>query len=324
MPLWKYPIADCDVYDREKLVAYRACAASWHDLLFGDEQHAIGIQFNDMMWQDAAWRVANEARRFTSEDGPTAAIAPILGAMLDRGYVAGQVIAISRLLEQSDPKHPKKGVVSLKRLVSEIRSQRTTLTREIYVSHDALPYDWEAVRESEDWTCEVEARWLATDGPNAWATAMGQHETFDKLSGVRPDARKRDDLIDEAILDRLENNLTDPVFQEVLNLRHKIIAHAADSFSRSQINDLRRGPKLDEFARAHYLLLGVYQAISATLLFGQWIGTVVPVSQSDQFIHLDAAFVVSTRLPHLRTFWKEHCEERDGWLTDAFKEIIPL
>lgn len=321
---WKYSIDQCDVNDRSKLTVYRSLAESWYKLLFGDEHHAIGTQFSDMMWQDAAWRVANEARRFTAEDGPTAAVAPILGAMLDRGYVAGQVIAIARLLESSDPKHPKKGVVSLKRLVNEIRINKEVLTREIYVSHDALPYDWEAVRANEYSTAETEVRFIADEGPTAWAMAMGQHETFDRLSGVESFARTRNDLISESLLDKMEENLNDPVFEDVLKLRHKIIAHAADEFSRSQVDDLRQGLKLDEFARAHYLLLGVFQAISSTLLFGRWIGSVVPVSKEDQFLHLDAAFIAPARLKDLRSFWREHCKERDKWLTQAFEEIIPV
>jgi hypothetical protein len=323
--LWKYSIEECDVEDREKLAAYRAMADSWHELLSGDSRHSIGAQFSDMMWQDAAWRVANEARRFTINDGPTAAIAPILGAMIDRGYVAGQVISISRILEFSNSKHPKKGVVSLRRLVDEIRSNRELLTREIYVSQDALPYDWEAVRANEvliDNGPQLKARWVANEGPEAWLMAMGQHETFDRLADVAPTSRSRHDLINENILDRLEESLKDPVFEEVMKLRNKVVAHAADAFSRSQISDLRMGLQLDEIARAHYLLLGVYQAISSTILFRYWIGSAVPVPQHDQFMHLDSVFVKKDNLKDLRLFWKAHCDERDQWLTDSYEALI--
>lgn len=319
-----HSVEDCDVVDRERLMAFRERGAVWHELLHGDELHSISSQFSDMMWQDAAWRCANEARRYSAEGGPTAAVTPILGAMLDRGYVSGQVIAIARLLEPSNPTHPKKAVVSLKRLVDDISENRHLFTREIFVAHDGLPYDWEACRaENLPSLADGEAHWMDNFGPNAWASAMGQHENFDALSGTADGPRSREDRISDAIFERLEAALTDPVFKDVLTLRHKVVAHAADAFSRAQASDLRTGLKLDEFARAQYILLGVMQAISSTLLFGGWIGAAVPLSRTDQFENLDKPFVAPARLPDLRAFWGDLCDERDGWLTAAFEEMLP-
>jgi hypothetical protein len=289
-------------------------------LLHGDEMHSVFGQFSDMMWQDAAWRLVNEARRFTLEDGPSAAIAPILGAMLDRGYVSGQIIAISRLLERSNPQHPKKGVISLRRVVDEMDENRDLFTREIFVSHDGLPYDWKGVRARETWSTSV--RWLDHSGPGAWVTAMGQHETFDGLSGTGPDNQNREDQMADAVFDRLKAVFDDPVFADVLTLRHKNVAHAADAFSRAQVADIPKGLKLEQFARAHYLLLGLMQATS-TLLFGRWIGAAVPVMQSDHFKYLDSVFVRRERLRELSEFWDAHCNERDRWLTNAYHAMLP-
>jgi len=321
--IYSYSSDGCDVHDQEKLERFRELKTVWHELLHGDESHSLSGQFSDMMWQDAAWRTANEARRFADPDDPTAAIAPMLAAMLDRGYVSGQVIAISRLLEVSSPKNPKRGVVSLRRVVDEISQARDLFTREVFVSHDGLPYDWEAARRAESLPSGSAVRWMESKGPGAWVTAMGQHEVFDSLSRVSPDHRNREDRIADAVFDRLAAAFDDPVFADVLALRNKTVAHAADAFSRSQVKDLRKGLKLDEFAKAHYLLLGVMQVISSTLLYGHWIGATVPISQSNQFEHLQAAFVQPARLRDLVQFWHAHCSERDGWLSDAFYELLP-
>ncbi|MCI1271655.1 MAG: hypothetical protein LKM31_10860 [Sphingobium sp.] len=329
--IWSYKIDECDVEDRDALVRFRARSESWSELLRGDPAHSISSQFNDMLWQDAAWRMANEARRYAQEDGPNASVAPILGAMLDRGYVAGQVIAIGRLLEKSNPRQPQRGVVSLRRIVDEIRADRDLFTREIFVCQDGLPYDWESARERDvaTWMTKhdpnegAQMQWLPTQGPDAWMTAKQQHELFDILSGTGSQVRTRTDDLGDAVLDGLDSVLGDQVFTDLLALRNKTIAHAADTFSRAQAAGLRQGLNLEEFARAHYLLLGVLQAVSACLLYGEWRGSAVPVPQHDQFAHLESAFVPEGRMKELRAYWRQHCDERDGWLSTAYHEVIP-
>jgi hypothetical protein len=168
--------------------------------------------------------------------------------------------------------------------------------------------------------CEV--RWLDSDESGAWESSL-LHEHFDRLSGTIAHSRLRNDLISDEIFDRLKANIDDSIFDDVLTLRNKAVAHAADTFSRSQAGTLRTGLKLDEFARAHRLLLGAMQAISAGILYGFWRASAVPVAQSDQFRGLAGQFVAEQRLPDLQTFWLEHCRERDEWLVSAYNEIIP-
>jgi hypothetical protein len=328
MSIFKYRMEQCDVSDTDKLVRFREKLEQWNDLLSGDESHAISGQFADMMWQDAAWRSANEARGYAKEDGPNASVAPLIGALLDRGYVAGQVLAIGRLLERSDPKNPKRAVVSLRRLVAEIKDARDLITRENFVANDALPYDYEKGEraEHEKIAAELERRGGAyyirnpTDGPDAWGISKSQHQLFDRLSGVDRDKRSRTDLIQRDFLARLEAYLDDPVFEQILDLRNKSVAHAADAFSRSQTNLLRTGLTMDEITRAHYLLFVVYQVLSV-VFFGVSRGG-VPVPQHDQFEHLDEPFIRAARLPELRKFWVDHSNERESWMTKAYDEVF--
>lgn len=327
---WRYSIEECDVHDCEKLTAYRSLVPAWNDMLNGEEDNSISVQLSDMFWQDAAWRSMNEARRFTKQSGPSAAASPVIATLLDRGFLTGQIISIGKLLEKSDPKHPKRGVVSLRRLVDEIIAAKDIFTREIYVCHDGLPYDWEAARDrdAEKWVSHepggVNFRWLDTEGPHAWDMSSIMHRSFDALSGVTPDQRQRTDAISGEIFDRLSAGLVDSVFDDILSLRNKSIAHAADAFSRSQVSGLRSGLKLDEIARAQRKLLGVAQAISAGLLYGAWRGSTVPTPQHDQFKYLELPVIRSEHLLEFHAFWDKHCEERDEWLRDSFYEIMPL
>ena len=92
------------------------------------------------MWNDVTYRSVNEARRFTSEENPTAASNGMFGEFIDRGYVSTQVLDICKITERSN-NDPNKGVISLPRLLDDIRDYRHLLTRENFVSYDGLPYD---------------------------------------------------------------------------------------------------------------------------------------------------------------------------------------
>jgi hypothetical protein len=231
-----------------------------------------------MMWFDIAWRTANEARQFADDDGTRGSTAPLIAMMLDRGYLAGQVISITRLLEKAPANQPKKAVISLPRIVDEMRAAREIMTRENFVCRDALPYDYEALlaAELERLSAEMAANpnkarrvSLSLSGPEGFDQARKEHELFDLLSGVAPENRARGDLIGEAFFDRLDELLARPPLPEIKALRNKSIAHAADAFSRAQAKGLRSGLTIHDLDRAHYLLFAVFQTLSV-VLFGVW------------------------------------------------------
>lgn len=328
--IFQYPIEACGVSDPAKLTQFRQKLEQWSHFISGDPNSLAG-QFGEMMWYDIAWRAANEARRFAEDDGTKASVAPLIAMMLDRGYVAGQVIAITRLLEYSNPKQPNKGVVSLKRMVDEMRDARELITRENFVSHDALPYDWEAMQEAAlakvtEQLAQSGGKAIRTElsltGPEGFDQARMQHELFDQLSGVAPADRARGDLIATSFFDRLDDLLGDKLLLEIKELRNKSIAHAADAFSRSRASALRSGLSLKDFDRAHYLLFAVFQTLSVVLL-GQWRASPVPTGQQDMFEYLTTPFLSEQRLEAMSAFWKAHCQEREDWMTRAFHEILP-
>jgi hypothetical protein len=314
------PIDDCDVFDREKLMQYRDKAQSWHELLVGDEEHSVFGQYTNMMWQDAAWRMANEARRFTFDDGPTSAINPILGKLIDHGYAMGQVIALSRLMEQPIPGQPKKAVVSIRRIVDELCANRELFTREVFVSHNGLCYDWQTSSHS---TVSNRVEWVEPTGSNGYLISLLKHEQFDKLSGVDACSRSRDDRLPDSIFDRLQDKLNDAVFDEIKYLRNKRIAHAADAYSRNQVQNLRQSLKFEELEKAHYILTGVIQTVAVALLFGHRIGTSVPREQPNAFEHFEKPFIQPSRMREFYQFWCAHSQEREDWLTKAYHDTLP-
>ena len=124
------------------------------------------------------------------------------------------------------------------------------------ICHDALPYDPNPARERFYAALAAKpggphATWVPTRGPEGWGTVGRMHTSFDRLSGVVPTARSRDDLIRTDIFDALLRGLEHPVFAKLLLLRHKLIAHAADTNNRP---NNQQQTTLNELLTAHRIL----------------------------------------------------------------------
>ena len=312
---------DTDVQDADRLLHYRAKRSEWIRLLDGDPVHSIAQQISAMLWNDAAYRVFNEARRYASKDAPTAAIAPMLAETLDIGYLATQVLAISKLIER-EAGNPNKSVVSLRRVVDDVAANRDLFTREIYVTHDEVPYDPEPARQRHLSRVRSQrpplAMWLPTTGVEAWSTSERRHCEFDRLSRMTKGTRLRGEKVRPEVIAVLQASFDQPVFSELLDIRHKLIAHAADANNRPSI--IAR-TNLDRVASAHRVISQVAHVVSGTLLLSNG-SSGLPTPQFDQFEHLANVFVAPEHLDRLNDFWEEHSRKRDQWLVTADAELL--
>jgi hypothetical protein len=105
--------------------------------------------------------------------------------------------------------------------------------------------------------------------------------------------------------------LNDEVFAAIRSLRHKTIAHAADAFSRSQVDKAKSGLTFNEVDRATHILLAVRQVLQAGVLYSSWRAGAVPVPQHNQLEFLDLPFARGGLVDGLRAFCTAHCESRD-------------
>jgi hypothetical protein len=307
---------------------YRKAHARWMEWLDGDPVHSINGQLSQLMWQDAVFRTFNEARKDTRTAGPSAAVAPILAQFLDQGYVATQVLGLSKLVEYSDPRQPKKGVISLRRLLDDIIAHHPLLTRANFIELEGAPYDYapimaKEIRDQMDKAGDGQTFfWTGGGGEADWALAERMHEQFDRLSGVAPDARSPNDLVSKDLLGRLDAALNEEVFTSIRTLRHKTIAHAADAFSRGQVDKATSGLTFNEVDRAAHILLSVRQVLQAGVLFSSWRGAAVPVPQQNQFEFLDLPFAREGAIGSLQAFWAAHCEARDQSLGAGYDALL--
>ncbi len=91
-----------------------------------------------MVWTDVVFKTLTS---FAIGDDGNALNNHLMAEALLDGHVATQVLAIRRLV---DDRHGD--IISLRRLVKDLRRNFALFTRENYVCFDGLPYDYEAVR----------------------------------------------------------------------------------------------------------------------------------------------------------------------------------
>src|SRR5450759_4513631 len=195
---YQYAIGQCDVPPerRSSLETYRAKRRQWLEWLDTDEHHAIWTNVSALVWNDVSFRTLAQL----AVDNPESCLGNTLVAeKLINGHGATQILAIRRLVDN------RRDVISLRRLIKDVRRKFELFTRENYVCFDGLPYDYEAVMRKD-----MEARagtgpfWGATTGPYAWGTSSMVHAHFDKLSGVNAANRSREDHLPVALVDNVE------------------------------------------------------------------------------------------------------------------------
>jgi len=130
--------------------------ALWIECLSGKDRNSIIQQTYRMIWDAAAFRVVNEARKIASADVETGLkVSGLLHGLLDRSFFAAQMSAIRRITDPSSPFEGKKGVWSLTALLKDMATHTHLFTREHLLEASGHVYDY----------IEIERRfteWLAT------------------------------------------------------------------------------------------------------------------------------------------------------------------
>lgn len=230
---YAYSVAQCDIAadKRGALQSYRDKRRLWLSWIDTDEHHAIWRVLSSMVWTDASFKILTQ---FAINDEDTALNNTLLGQALIDGHVATQVLAIRRLMDDRNS-----DIISLRRLVKDLRRNFHLFTRENYVCFDGLPYDHEAVLEKEMLAHAGKGPfWGQTSGPGAHGTSRIAHEQFDRLARIDPAKRSREDRLPLSLLMTIERWLDESGADELAQWSHAYLAHAGGPESRKRISDL--------------------------------------------------------------------------------------
>lgn len=278
---YKYDVDRCDVPKerRPALCRFREKRREWLSWLETDEHHAIWQTLHGMVWTDVAF---NALKGLAEDNEENALNNPLIVEALLRGHLATQVLAIRRLMEDT----PKERL-SLRRLVTDLKRHRALFTRENYVCHDGLAYDYLAVRNAmfSRLAAKTENRvfftWGATEGPEAYGTSEMMHCHFDKLADLDPAARTREDCLALRLLTNIEAWLNDSGADALAKWSSTYLAHAGGPNERARLDDLAvTSGKISDTIKT---LARATQAISLFITAGGRAGAVMPTAQFDQF-----------------------------------------
>jgi hypothetical protein len=319
---YRHDVGQCDV-PKERLSTlrrFRQKRREWLSWLHTDEHHAIWPTLHGMVWTDVAF---NALRRFAEGNDENALNNPLIVEALIKGHLATQVLAIRRLMEDT-----RKERLSLRRLVRDLKRHRHLFTRENYVCHDGLPYDYQAVRDAH--FSELAAKegngvffsWEATDGPEAYGASEMMHLHFDKLAGTDPAARNRDDCLPLRLLTSIEAWLDDSGADALAKWSGTYLAHAGGPSERARVDDMAvTSGKIADTIKA---LARATQAISLFIYAGGRAGAVMPIAQFDQFqfMKLDKPIMRPGGEDEAQQRWRQLSAEWDRCLDSVEDDLV--
>jgi hypothetical protein len=312
---YAYPVAQCDIAANKRgaLQSYRDKRRLWLSWIDADEHHAIWRVLSSMIWTDVSFKTLTQ---FAINDEDNALNNTLLGQALIDGHVATQVLAIRRLMDNGSS-----DIISLRRLVKDLRRNFHLFTRENYICFDGLPYDYEAVMHKEILAhAGTGPYWGQTSGPGAHGTSRMAHEQFDRLAGVDPAKRSREDRLPLFLLATIERWLDESGADDLAQWSHAYLAHAGGPKSRKRIADLLvTANKITDAMKA---LARVTEAISACLLFaGGRLNSLMPVAQFNPFEKLDKPIMKADGEGDAYELWHRLSDERNRYLDRVEDEL---
>jgi len=254
-----------------------------------------------MLWNDAIFRTFNEARRLTIErNSPKFGLNGPLLRILDEGFVESQVMAIRRLTDRNF-RDLQKAIISLIRLIDDIKKHANVITRENYICCEGTVY--------------AEPNSMH-DLPN-WVDWKQKQSNFDKMSGTPEDKRDRSDKINISVINRLEENLK--VCKAIRKYANKFIAHASDPQTNTEMSDEEKRITLDKLDECYRAIVRTASFLGAVLLYEYSLGG-IPTPQYDHLKYLDKPMVAKEDMNKLSTFWQERFREVEAWDVNLWEE----
>jgi hypothetical protein len=303
---YRYSIDQCDVpkQNHSTLRAYRDKRRSWLEWIGTDEHHAIFPLLSAMAWRDVSFR---SLIHISNGDSSSSLHNPLLYEALVDGHVALQILAIRRLVDNG------KNVISLRKLLDDMKTNAKLLTRENFVCFDGLPFD-SKVAEERVWSTRERdtVYWGSTTGPDAYRHSQFAHEQFDKLAGINCKARSRNDRLPVSLLKKIESDLYAGPAYDLAKWSHAFLAHAGSKASRASIDESL--VTLSKISSAIKSLARIAEKASSLVRSG--VGELMPHAQFDKFKLLNLPVMKSEEKKNVEAIWRKLSEERNHYLDE--------
>ena len=307
---YKCSVEQCDVQDKNTLQQYREMRARWLGWLQTDPYHPIWSQVVALIDSDLMGRTIACA---ADNDPESPLHNPMIKQTIVNGHRDGQVLGIRRLMSEG------KDVISLHRLLMEMKRHSRIFTRENYVAGCGLPYGAACVstpfsRPNITSNTILGSAFESLNGPTGqFFRSKAAHEQFDRLCKTTDDNRNRLDRIPKALFDLLEEHVKGSGVADIMKWSHQFIAHSGDATSKGWQDIQITFEKTEVVQRS---IVQVIQLISGVLLQGPILFDIVPVAQYSRFARLEK-IVAPEALRQARAKWKHLEIDRNSWLLNG-------
>ena len=306
----------------------------WIQCFNGEDPNSIMRQIPRMIWDSAAFRVVNEARRIapSDEDGGVQ-LNGLMHDLIDKGFFESQLLAVRRLTDKSPIVGQKLNagkkrdvtVCSLASLLDDMKQHVPLLTRENILAAEGLEYDIDSLARRRDAYYEAHAGgekeicYLPSELDVRGLKA--RHREIDVFAGVAPDKRGPGDTVRTEVFEKLKQKLMNASKDLHLHV-DKFIAHAATFQSRQCA-----GADETRITLGH-----LYAAQDAICKVAGFVGThfltrsshsMLPVPQYDHLAYIDKPLVTTDQIGAIQEAWHAYHRATHEWMAwglDAFRE----
>ena len=277
----------------------------WKKWYSGDN-YSVCAQIRQMLKDTAIFYVINEARKYANTDANgNPELNDMVHGLINRTFLKTQALSIRKLYDNRDD------VISLRRLLNDIESNKVYLTRQNILSALELPYDYDKGinegRHNNDSGLMIKS-----------AHSENVHKNIDLLTGVEYTKRQPNDMVQEHLLKKLGKRLDK--CKPIVNFVNKIVAHAATQESRGKVpeNDLKIS--LAKIHMAHCRIVKIAAYIGQYLLYEPFgPRTFLRTNQGNEFEHFEKPWVSKEDIAKLRNTWNQYEKSIERTTEKGFK-----
>lgn len=308
---WRYSVDDCDVPESRhgRLEAYREFRAECLDCLHGSTL-SVSNQLVSLAYYTTIFRTLNES----SEQH----INNVLWQLGGAGYASLLAAGIRRMIDRDDR------TMSLWWVLERIEKRPELLTRELYVCHDGLPFDWRTVQLevlSSVVTNESGIGSFPLHGARGWAESRRMHDAFDELmeAPLAGAKRRRLDVMSPGIIGRLKEELKAPSMDRLHTWADRRMLHA----ERLTAGEVVETPSFEDVTDAIHRAARVLQFVSTNLFWDRHVSNAVPSMNFNWSKQLTIPWASIEQLPAIKAEWKRFSKELDQAMDGDGRQFLP-
>jgi|GEM_PF-3954978 len=261
---------------------------------YSEGDNSVCAQIRDMLLDAAVFNAINEARKYATTDAQgNPEMNKLVHSLINWSFLKTQTLSIRKLYDG------RKDVISLRRLINNMKENKAFITRENVLSALELPYDYEeAINEGR-----------RTNNSKMKGAGFGSdciHKNIDLLTGVGPAQRQPNDTVQDGVFNRL-NKWLDKC-EPIVNFVNKTVAHAATQKSREDVPKKDLKISLAKIHKAHCRIVKIAVYIGRYILdeSTEWTNFLPSWAGNNKFKHFEKPWIRQENLTNLEDCWSRY------------------